>query len=35
MLPPTLVSTPAKLIVFVLADGWLLVADMLLAGFAA
>jgi len=35
MLPPTLVSTPAKLIVFVLADGWLLVADMLLAGFSA
>jgi flagellar biosynthetic protein FliP len=34
MLPPTLVSTPAKLIVFVLIDGWLLVADMLLAGFA-
>ncbi len=34
MLPPTLVSTPAKLIVFVLADGWLLVADMLLAGFS-
>lgn len=35
MLPPTLVSTPVKLIVFVLADGWLLVADMLLAGFSA
>ncbi|WP_337173110.1 flagellar type III secretion system pore protein FliP [Paludisphaera sp.] len=34
MLPPTLVSTPAKLIVFVLADGWLLVADMLLAGLS-
>ncbi|WP_165070719.1 flagellar type III secretion system pore protein FliP [Paludisphaera rhizosphaerae] len=35
MLPPTLVSTPAKLIVFVLADGWLLVADMLLASLSA
>jgi flagellar biosynthetic protein FliP len=34
MMPPTLVSTPAKLIVFVLADGWLLVADMLLAGLS-
>lgn len=34
MLPPTLISTPAKLVVFVLADGWLLVADMLLAGLS-
>ena len=34
MMPPTLVSTPAKLIVFVLADGWLLVADMLLSGLS-
>ncbi len=34
MLPPTLISTPAKLVVFVLADGWLLVADMLLAGIS-
>lgn len=33
MLPPSLVSTPAKLIVFVLADGWMLVASMLLASF--
>jgi flagellar biosynthesis protein FliP len=33
MLPPTLVAMPVKLIVFVLIDGWLLVADMLLAGF--
>jgi flagellar biosynthesis protein FliP len=35
MLPPTLVATPVKLILFVLADGWLLVADMLLSSFAA
>ncbi len=34
MLPPTLVATPVKLIVFVLADGWILVADMLLSSFA-
>jgi flagellar biosynthetic protein FliP len=34
MLPPALVATPLKLIVFVLADGWLLVAKMLLASFA-
>ncbi len=35
MLPPALVATPVKLILFVLADGWLLVADMLLSSFAA
>ncbi len=35
MLPPTLVATPVKLILFVLADGWILVADMLLSSFAA
>jgi flagellar biosynthetic protein FliP len=35
MLPPALVATPVKLIVFVLADGWLLVATMLLSSFAA
>ena len=35
MLPPALVATPIKLILFVLADGWLLVADMLLSSFAA
>jgi len=35
MLPPTLVAMPIKLIVFVLADGWLLVASMLLKSFAA
>ena len=34
MLPPSLVATPLKLIVFVLADGWLLVATMLLSSFA-
>jgi flagellar biosynthetic protein FliP len=34
MLPPALVATPVKLILFVLADGWMLVADMLLASFA-
>lgn len=33
MLPPTLVATPVKLIVFVLADGWILVATMLLSSF--
>lgn len=33
MLPPALVATPAKLIVFVLADGWMLVATMLLSSF--
>jgi flagellar biosynthetic protein FliP len=35
MLPPALVSTPVKLIVFVLADGWFLTASMLLSSFAA
>jgi flagellar biosynthetic protein FliP len=35
MLPPALVATPVKLIVFVLADGWLLVATMLLSSFGA
>jgi flagellar biosynthetic protein FliP len=34
MLPPTLVAVPIKFIVFVLADGWLLVASMLLSSFA-
>jgi flagellar biosynthetic protein FliP len=33
MLPPALVATPIKLILFVLAKGWLLVATMLLASF--
>ena len=35
MLPPSLVALPLKLILFVLADGWLLVAAMLLRSFAA
>jgi flagellar biosynthetic protein FliP len=34
MLPPSLVSMPLKLILFVLADGWLLVATALLKTFA-
>jgi len=34
MLPPALVALPLKLIVFVLADGWMLVAGMLLRSFA-
>lgn len=33
MLPPSLVALPLKLILFVLADGWLLVATMLLESF--
>jgi flagellar biosynthetic protein FliP len=33
MLPPSLVSLPLKLILFVLADGWLHVATMLLRSF--
>src|SRR5206468_9532509 len=33
MLPPSLVAIPLKLIVFVLADGWMLVAGMLLRSF--
>lgn len=34
MLPPAQVALPVKLIVFVLAGGWWLVADMLLRSFA-
>ncbi len=34
MLPPALVATPIKLIVFVLADGWMLIATTLLSTFA-
>ena len=34
MLPPTLVSLPLKLLVFVAADGWTLVVRGLLDGFA-
>lgn len=33
MLPPSMVALPLKLILFVLADGWLLVATMLLQSF--
>ena len=33
MLPPALVATPVKLILFVLAGGWMLVATMLLTSF--
>ncbi|HEV3165321.1 MAG TPA: flagellar type III secretion system pore protein FliP [Isosphaeraceae bacterium] len=33
MLPPSLVAMPMKLIVFVLADGWILVPEMLLRSF--
>lgn len=34
MVPPSLVSLPFKLLLFVLADGWTLVAGSLLAGIA-
>lgn len=33
MLPPTMVSLPFKLLLFVLADGWRLVVEMLLGSF--
>jgi flagellar biosynthetic protein FliP len=33
LLPPGLVSVPIKLALFVLADGWMLVADMLVRSF--
>jgi flagellar biosynthetic protein FliP len=33
MLPPALVATPVKLILFVLADGWIRVSMMLLSSF--
>src|SRR5262249_10483728 len=35
MLPPSLVALPLKLILFVLADGWMLVATMLLRSFGS
>ena len=35
MVPPAMVSMPFKLLLFVLADGWTLVAGSLLAGVAA
>ncbi len=34
MLPPSLVALPLKLILFVLADGWMLVSGMLLRSFS-
>ena len=34
MLPPSLVAMPIKLVLFVLADGWLLVSTALLRTFA-
>jgi flagellar biosynthetic protein FliP len=34
MLPPSLVALPLKVILFVLADGWLLVAKMLMQSFS-
>jgi flagellar biosynthesis protein FliP len=34
MMPPSLVALPLKLVVFVLADGWMLVAGMLLRSFS-
>ncbi|MEK7837210.1 MAG: flagellar biosynthetic protein FliP, partial [candidate division NC10 bacterium] len=33
MLPPSFVSLPFKLLLFVLADGWHLVVSGLVAGF--
>ncbi len=33
LMPPTLVALPIKLALFVLADGWMLVAEMLLRSF--
>ena len=33
MLPPTMVSLPFKLLLFVLADGWRLVVEMLIGSF--
>jgi flagellar biosynthetic protein FliP len=33
MLPPALIALPVKVILFVLADGWILVATMLLSSF--
>jgi flagellar biosynthetic protein FliP len=35
MLPPSLVALPLKLILFVLADGWMLVSSMLLDSFGS
>ena len=35
MLPPTMISMPLKLLLFVLVDGWHLVVGMLLESFRA
>ena len=34
MLPPTMVSTPLKILLFVLVDGWALLTRSLVASFA-
>jgi flagellar biosynthetic protein FliP len=34
MLPPTAISLPLKLMLFVLVDGWTLIVGMLLESFA-
>jgi flagellar biosynthetic protein FliP len=34
MLPPVLIATPLKLLMFVLADGWSLIAGTLMNSFA-
>jgi flagellar biosynthetic protein FliP len=34
MLPPATISLPLKLVLFVLADGWMLVSGMLLRSFS-
>jgi flagellar biosynthetic protein FliP len=33
MLPPVLISLPFKLLLFVLVDGWTMIAEMLLTSF--
>ncbi len=33
MMPPVVVSLPAKLLVFILADGWNLLVRTILAGY--
>lgn len=35
MMPPVVVSTPCKLLLFVLVDGWRLISESLVASFAA
>ena len=34
MLPPTMVSTPMKLLLFVVVDGWALLTQSLVASFS-